>query len=48
METKTNNLGLFEVVKIIRQVLVRNLIDLLDAHGLRNKIIIYVMNEGSN
>jgi hypothetical protein len=48
LETKTSNLGLFEVVKITRQVLVRNLIDLLDAHGLRNKIIIYVKNEGSN
>ncbi len=48
LETKTSNLGLFEVAKITRQVLVRNLIDLLDAHGLRNKIIIYVKNEGSN
>ncbi len=29
-------------------MLVRNLIDLLDANGLRNKIITYVKDEGSN
>jgi hypothetical protein len=28
--------------------LVRNLIELLDAYGLRNKIITYVKDEGSN
>jgi hypothetical protein len=28
--------------------LVRNLIDLLDAYGLRNKIVTYVKDEGSN
>jgi hypothetical protein len=39
---------LFEVIKIIGQVLVRNLIDLLDAYGLRNKLIAYVKDEGSN
>jgi len=39
---------LFEVIKIIGQVLVRNLIDLLDAYGLRNKSIAYVKDEGSN
>jgi len=29
-------------------MLVRNFIKLLDAYGLRNKIITYVKNEGSN
>jgi hypothetical protein len=29
-------------------VLTRNLIELLDAYGLRNKIIAYVKDEGSN
>jgi len=41
-------LGLFEAVETIGQVLVRNLIELLDAYGLRNKIIAYVKDEGSN
>jgi hypothetical protein len=41
-------IGLFEVTKIIRQVLARNLIDILDAYGLRNKIITYVKDKGSN
>jgi hypothetical protein len=39
---------LFEVTKIIGQLLVRNFIDLLDAYGLRNKLIAYVKDEGSN
>jgi hypothetical protein len=39
---------LFGATKIIGQVLARNLIDLLDAYGLRNKIITYVKDEGSN
>jgi hypothetical protein len=39
---------LFEAIKIIGQVLARNLIDLLDVYGLRNKIIAYVKDEGSN
>ncbi len=29
-------------------MLVRNLIDLLDAYGFRNKIITYMKDEGSN
>jgi len=29
-------------------VLIRNLIELLDAYGLRNKIIAYVKDEGLN
>ncbi len=41
-------LGLFEATKSIRHVLVRNLIQLLNAYGLRNKIIEYVKDEGSN
>ncbi len=45
---KQVTLSLFEVVEIIRQVLVRNLIELLDAYGLRNKIITYVKDQGSN
>ncbi len=40
--------GLFENVETTRQALARNLIDLLDAYGLRNKIITYVKDEGSN
>jgi hypothetical protein len=41
-------LGSFEAAQITRQVLARNLIELLDAYGLRNKIIAYVKDEGSN
>ncbi len=41
-------LGSFEVAKTTRQVLAKNLIELLDAYGLRNKIIAYVKDEGSN
>jgi hypothetical protein len=41
-------LGLFEVAEIIEQVLAKNLIELLDAYGLKNKIIAYVKDEGSN
>jgi hypothetical protein len=41
-------LGLFEATKIIGQALARNLIELLDAYGLRNKIITYMKNKGSN
>ncbi len=39
---------MFEAVKTIGQALVRNLIELLDAYNLRNKIIAYVKDEGSN
>ncbi len=48
MEPKTCYFFLFEVTKIIKQVLAKNLIKLLDAYGLRNKIITYVKDEGSN
>jgi hypothetical protein len=40
--------GLFEAAKTIGQALAKNLIELLDAYGLRNKIIAYVKDEGSN
>ncbi len=40
--------GLFEATKTIGQTLIKNLIKLLDAYGLRNKIIAYVKDEGSN
>jgi hypothetical protein len=39
---------LFKVIKIIGQTLAKNFIDLLDAYGLKNKIITYVKCEGSN
>jgi hypothetical protein len=44
---KPVTLGLFEAAKTIGQTLVKNLIELLDAYGLRNKIIAYVKDEGS-
>jgi len=37
-----------EVARSTRQALAKNLIKLLDAYGLRNKIIAYVKDEGSN
>jgi len=39
---------LFEVIKIIRQVLARNLVNILNAYGLKNKIIAYVKDKGLN
>ncbi len=45
---KQMTFGLFENVETTWQALARNLIDLLDAYGLRNKIITYVKDEGSN
>jgi hypothetical protein len=41
-------LGLCEAAKITGQALARNLIELLDAYDLKNKIITYVKDEGSN
>jgi hypothetical protein len=41
-------IDLFEVVKITWHSLAKNLIDLLNEYGLRNKIIAYVKNEGFN
>jgi hypothetical protein len=39
---------LFEATKIIRQALINNLTKLFDQYGLRNKIIAYVKDKGSN
>ncbi len=41
-------LGLFEAIETTWQMLARNFIDLLNAYGLRNKIIAYVKDESSN
>jgi len=48
LETKHVTLGLVETIETIRHTLIRNFIELLDAYGLRNKIIAYVKDEGSN
>ncbi len=39
---------MFKVAKTIKQPLPINLIDILDAYGLKNKIITYEKDEGSN
>jgi hypothetical protein len=39
---------LFEATKIIGQALINNLTKLFDQYGLRNKIIAYVKDKGSN
>ncbi len=39
---------MFEVTKITGKTLVNNLTKLFDQYGLRNKIITYVKDEGSN
>jgi hypothetical protein len=41
-------IGFFEATKTTCQALSRNLRKLLDSYGLRNKIIIYVKDEGVN
>jgi hypothetical protein len=48
LETKHVILGLFEIVETIGQTLAINLIELLVTYVLRNKIIAYVKDEGSN
>jgi hypothetical protein len=45
---KQITLVLFKVVKTIGQPLPINLIDILDAYGLKNKIITYEKDEASN
>jgi hypothetical protein len=40
-------LGLFKVIETTRHLLVNNLTELLNAYGLKNKIIAYVKDEGS-
>jgi hypothetical protein len=39
---------LFEATETIGQMLAKNLIQFLNAYGLKNKIIAYVKDEGSN
>jgi len=39
---------LVEAIKTIGQKLAKYFIELLDAYGLKNKIIAYVKDEGSN
>jgi hypothetical protein len=39
---------MIEIAKTTRQMLAKNLIDLLDAYGLKNKVITYVKDEISN
>jgi hypothetical protein len=45
---KQVTLSLFEDAETTRQALARNLIGLLDAYGLRNKIITYVKDKSLN
>jgi hypothetical protein len=47
-QPKRITIGLFEATKITRQALANNLTKLFDQYGLRNKIIAYVKDEGSN
>jgi hypothetical protein len=47
-KSKHVTLGLFKFVETTRQALARNLIELLDAYNLRNKIMAYVKDESSN
>jgi hypothetical protein len=47
-QPKQVTINLFEVTKITGQTLVNNLTKLFDQYGLRNKIIAYVNDEGSN
>jgi len=47
-QPKQVTIGLFEAIKTIGQTLVNNLTKLLDQYELRNKIIAYVKDEGSN
>ncbi len=47
-QPKQITIGLFEAIEIIRQALTNNLTKLFDQYGLRNKIIAYVKDDGSN
>jgi hypothetical protein len=38
--------GFFEATKVIEQTLVRNLIELLDEYGSKNRTLFYVKDEG--
>lgn len=48
LRPKHVTLSLFEATNTTRHALARNLIDLLNVYGLKNKIISYVKDEGSN
>jgi hypothetical protein len=48
LKPKHVTLSLFEAIETIGQALAKNLIELLVAYGLKNKIITYVKDEGSN
>jgi len=45
-QPKQVTIGLFETTKITKITLSKNLTNLLDQYGLRNKIIAYVKDEG--
>ncbi len=47
-QPKHVTIGLFEAIKTNGQALANNLTKLFDQYGLRNKIIAYVKDEGSN
>jgi hypothetical protein len=47
-QPKQINIGLFEAIETIGQALANNSTKLFDQYGLRNKIIAYVKDEGSN
>jgi hypothetical protein len=48
LEIEHVTFGLFKAAETTRQALVKNLIELLNVYGLRNKIIAYVKDEGLN
>jgi hypothetical protein len=48
LRPKHVTLNLFETTNATRHALTRNLIDLLNVYGLKNKIIMHVKNKGSN
>jgi len=47
-QPQKKTIDFFEAIKTTRQALSNNLTIFFDQYGLRNKIIIYVKNEGSN
>ncbi len=47
-QPKQVTIGLFEAIETIGQTLVNNLTKLFDQYELRNKIIAYLKDEGSN
>jgi hypothetical protein len=48
LKPKHVTLSLFEATNTTRHALARNMIDFLNVYGLKNKIIMYVNNEGSH